>query len=565
MKRFPSKYWKIGATVIFGLVVYCFWRYRYPFALTYQEQFQLFLFDNDYFIERIGEPGGLARYIGEFLTQFYNSPTLGAAILAVALMLMQRLTWRLMRCEWHYFTSFLPSILLWYAMGDENILLTYTVALLIALMVCWVSAKAFLSWGYERKMLLRRLYVMLVLIPLLYWLIGPMVLMPTIVLMPASSVYALAVMAVSAHNLPFPMMRVMTGISYYRSPEIIIALLVIIPVVTIVVINFVRLLPKERRTVILAEAFVVAVGIVSIFMGCGFDQKKYELMEYDQLVRVKDWDGIIAKAEQQTPDLPMSVCATNLALAMTNQLGEHAFDFYQHGNEGLLPTFERNYATTLLKGEVYFFLGLVNTSQRLAFEAMEAIPNYNKSGRAVKRLAETNLINGQYEVARKYLRMLEKTVFYRPWAQQALAILGNEEQIEAHPLYGTLRQYRLEDDFLFSEDELDKVCGQLFWHNHKNQMAAQYLLMAPLLDKDVPRFMQYAQYVQSEKQYNPRHCQEAIAFAFMQKGQQPPQGVVSQLILQQMSDFTRIWSANSSSPELGRYRNTVWYYLMIGK
>ena len=87
MKRFPSKYWKIGATVIFGLVVYCFWRYRYPFALTYQEQFQLFLFDNDYFIERIGEPGGLARYIGEFLTQFYNSPTLGAAILAVALML----------------------------------------------------------------------------------------------------------------------------------------------------------------------------------------------------------------------------------------------------------------------------------------------------------------------------------------------------------------------------------------------------------------------------------------------------------------------------------------------
>jgi hypothetical protein len=565
MKRFPSKYWKIGATVIFGLVVYCFWRYRYPFALTYQEQFQLFLFDNDYFIERIGEPGGLARYIGEFLTQFYNSPTLGAAILAVALMLMQRLTWRLMRCEGHYFTSFLPSILLWYAMGDENILLTYTVALLIALMVCWVSAKAFLSWGYERKMLLRRLYVMLVLIPLLYWLIGPMVLMPTIVLMPASSVYALAVMAVSAHNLPFPMMRVMTGISYYRSPEIIIALLVIIPVVTIVVINFVRLLPKERRTVILAEAFVVAVGIVSIFMGCGFDQKKYELMEYDQLVRVKDWDGIIAKAEQQTPDLPMSVCATNLALAMTNQLGEHAFDFYQHGNEGLLPTFERNYATTLLKGEVYFFLGLVNTSQRLAFEAMEAIPNYNKSGRAVKRLAETNLINGQYEVARKYLRMLEKTVFYRPWAQRALAILGNEEQIEAHPLYGTLRQYRLEDDFLFSEDELDKVCGQLFWHNHKNQMAAQYLLMAPLLDKDVPRFMQYAQYVQSEKQYNPRHCQEAIAFAFMQKGQQPPQGVVSQLILQQMSDFTRIWSANSSSPELGRYRNTVWYYLMIGK
>mgnify|MGYP000750805498 CR=1 FL=1 len=35
------------------------------------------------------------------------------------------------------------------------------------------------------------------------------------------------------------------------------------------------------------------------------------------------------------------------------------------------------------------------------FEAMEAIPDYKKSGRAYMRLAETNLINGQYAVAAK--------------------------------------------------------------------------------------------------------------------------------------------------------------------
>jgi hypothetical protein len=111
----------------------------------------------------------------------------------------------------------------------------------------------------------------------------------------------------------------------------------------------------------------------------GFDAKKYELIEYDYLVRIQNWNGIIAKAEKKMPDLPMSVCATNLALAMTNQLGDRAFDFYQHGSEGLLPKFERNFATTQLTGEVYFWLGLVNTAQRFAFEAMEAIPNYNKS------------------------------------------------------------------------------------------------------------------------------------------------------------------------------------------
>ena len=129
----------------------------------------------------------------------------------------------------------------------------------------------------------------------------------------------------------------------------------------------------------------------------------------------------------------------------------------------------------------------------------------------MKRLAETNLINGEYDVARKYLQMLDKTIFYRPWAQQVLAMLDDETQIDAHPVYGTLWQFRLEDDFLFSEDELDKICGQLFMHNQKNQMATQYLVMAPLLDGDAQRFINYVTYVQSKVNYNPRYVREAIA------------------------------------------------------
>ena len=250
---------------------------------------------------------------------------------------------------------------------------------------------------------------------------------------------------------------------------------------------------------------------------------------------------------------------------MTNQLGDRAFDFYQHGSEGLLPKFERNFATTQLTGEVYFWLGLVNTAQRFAFEAMEAIPNYNKSARVVKRLAETNLINGQYKVAEKYLRMLEKTIFYRPWAQRTIAMLGNEKAIDAHPLYGTLRQYRLQEDFLFSDRELDKICGRLFLHNTQNQMAAQYLLMMPLMDRDIPLFMQYVQVVQTRQPYNPRAVQEGIAFAFMQQRQQPPKGVVSQYVLQQMNEFGQAYGNNKSAAGLNRFRNTVWYYLTVGE
>ena len=448
--------------------------------------------------------------------------------------------------------------MLWYAMGDESVLLSYAVALVIALavMIGWTKLAPQNKVG--------KVVSVVVMIPILYWLIGPLVLMVAIWMMPLSVIYALALILLSAHYLPFPMMRVMLGISYYRFPVTLPYVLMAIPVVVLLLGWLAKRLPEPKTWVQYAEALLLAVLVV-VSQQLGFDAKKYELMEYDYLVRIGDWNSIIAKAEAQTPDLPMSVSATNLALAMTNQLGDKAYNFYQRGSEGLLPMFERNFATTQLTGEIYYNLGLVNTAQRLAFEAMEAIPNYNKSARVVKRLAETNMINGEYKVAEKYLRMLEKTVFYRPWAQRMIQMLGNEKAINEHPLYGTLRQYRLQDDFLFSDRELDKICGLLFMHNNNNMVAAQYLLMMPLMDKDIARFMQYAPVVQSRVQYNPRHIQEGIALAFMQKRQLPPQGMVSQFMLQQMNEFARIYSTNQQAPELAKFKNTLWYYLMVGK
>ena len=565
MKKFLSKHTPLLLTLVFGLVVFLFWRILYPFALTYQEQLQLFLFDGDYFCGRMAEPGGFARYVAEFLMQFYNSVTIGALIIAVLYMLVQRLTWRLMGSDSYYVWSFIPVIMLWYAMGDESVMLTYVVALLMAL-------SAALAWRLVQLVRLGklvRLALVLVTIPLLYWLIGPMVLLVAVLMMPwavavPALVYALALILLSAHYLPFPMLRVVLGISYYRIPETMPYMLMAIPVVIWIMALFIKKLPQPKPWVACVQVLVVAV-LVLVPKAFGFDARKYDLIEYDYLVRIGDWKGVIAKAEKRMPDLPMSVSATNLALGMTNQLGDRAFNFYQRGSEGLLPKFERNFATSQLTGEIYFNLGLVNTAQRFAFESMEAIPNYNKSARVVKRLAETNLINGQYEVARKYLQMLEKTIFYRPWAQRTMAMLGDEKAIDAHPLYGKLRQYRLQEDFLFSDRELDKICGLLFMHNQQNQMAVQYLLMMPLLDRDIPRFMSYVKVVQNRIGYNPQHCQEGIAFAFMQQRQQPPKGAVSPFVLQQMNDFAQTYSNDKSAAGLNRFRNTAWYYLTVGK
>jgi hypothetical protein len=573
MSQLKNKLWPWLLSLLFGMAVFLFWWQRYPFALSYHEQFQLFLFDSDYLATRLAEPGGIARYLSEFLVQFYNNVVFGAVIIALLLVLMQRLVWRLMDQQnktW-YPLSFLPSLVTWYMMGDQSLLLAFPLALIMVLSVM-ACVK---SLGMKRLSVVA--LCLLILVPLVYWVCGPVVLMLAVylplsgqkpilrdaLLSVAAVVYGVLCILLSSLIVPYTVSQLFCGLGYYRFFESFMLLMILLQLLLVALPLCGRFLPeikvgKAHYTLLGVEVVALTVLMLAV-VPTNYDAKTYELIEYDYLVRTQQWDAVIKKAEQQTPDLPMSVCATNLALAMKGELTTRAFDFYQRGGQGLLPPFERNYTTTLVTGEAYFQLGLVNTAQRFAFEAMEAIPNYNKSVRCVRRLAETNLINGNYEVARKYLKMLEKTMFYGKWAQRTEALLGQEQQINNHPLYGQMRKKRIKEDFLFSDRELDKICGQLLMADKDNTLALQYLLMFPVLDRDLNRFMNYMMFVsQTHPGYSPRICQEMVTFAYASRKQQPPQGVVPEAMLQQFNQFMQAYQQGATE----MFRHSTWYYLM---
>ncbi|MBQ7420236.1 MAG: hypothetical protein IJV17_05810 [Prevotella sp.] len=576
-----SKYGKIGASLLFGIAVFLFWRLAYPVMLSYQEQYQLFLMDGDYLCRLLSVPDGFARCVGEFLTQLYINQTLGALVLAVIFVLIQRLTWHLMKtvnkkADNHYALSFLPALLLGLILGDESVLLTYPIALILALIA---------MWGYETEGKNLRVYLIITEIPLLYWLAGPVVLLfatwvllrqlqtnesrwKGIIIGVFSILYALTCILVSSWIVPYPLYQLFRGVDYYRFVGIYywaLAFLMFVCMILPIVMAWVPATEKSGKNTIIGigETVILLAGFL-LLRPSFYDARKYEVMEYDYLVRCQNWDAIIAKADRKTPDLPMTVCATNLALGMKGQLGERLFDYFQNGVQGLLPHFERNFSATMLTGEAYWQLGLVNTAQRFAFEMMEAIPNYSKSCRAVKRLAETNLVNGEYAVARKYLQLLEKTLSYRQWAQRTLPLLGDEKAINEHPVYGWMRQLRLQEDILFNGQELDKVFGQLMMQNKGNGLALQYLLAAPLLERDINKFMKYMSYVDGlHLGYRPRSCQEAIIFAYAQRNQYPPRGYVDEMVMRNFGDFSQSFAQSRGDvSQLGRFRNTAWYYLV---
>ena len=565
-------------TAVFFAAVFVFWAFAYPQALSYQEQFQLFLCDGEFFCQHLAVPAGLARYIAEFIVQFYNNVIFGALLIALVYVVIQLLCWRLIRrrnfmnmtIDGWYPISFLPSIVLWYLMGDQNVMLTYAVALVIVLLAMVFTPE-------DKK---RRLWYSVVMIPVLYWTAGPAVFMfvayiailmiladrslAAAGIVAALVIFSLLLVVGSSYIVPYPLGRLFQGVGYYRFPEVV--PLVMWGLMFVIVALPYCIPPVGGHVAYTMFSLSVCTFLTAYWLvPAGFDDRTYELMDYDYLVRTGHWDDIIKKAEADKPDLPMSVAATNLALAMKDELGEKAFSFYQRGHKGLLPPFERNFSSLLVTAEAYFQLGLVNTAQRFSFEAMECLPDYNKSGRIIKRLAETNLISGDYAVARKYLMILQKTVFYSKWADRTMKLLGDEQAINRHPLYGKIRRQMPSDDVLFSEGEVDKILGQLFMKDKSNRMAMQYMLLWPLLDKDVDTFMRYLYVVQQHTAYNSTICQEASAFAYSQIKQTPPQGAVSPMVMQRFSAFAQAYSSGGAdSPALESFRNTTWYYLIKG-
>ena len=449
---------------LFGVAVLLFFALAYPHHLHYQEQFQLFLFDSSYVWDIVRHLGGFADLLGRFCTQFFLYAWVGAAIIALLLSAIQLLTLRLLTSHLFYGLTFIPSFLLWLYLLNENALLSGVWAVLLSLLVACVIVK----WanGWTRRILL------IVAIPVLYYLVGPVC-------------------------LPIPIDSLWLGVHYYRYPTIF-PWLLWGAALSIWVIFGLYLLIRRRQVhsphlspLTSYLSFAIVAIIMGSFVWKNVNIKAEKVMQYDFMARHQQWNRILQTISAEKPNNQIGVTVQNLALAMRGMLLEQMANFNQNGIVGLLPDVKEDAASPLPTAEAFYQLGMINVAQRTVFEAQEAILDFQKSGRCYQRLAQTNLINGQYEVARKYLSALQKTLFYRDWANETLPLLGNEEAIARHPEYGRLRQWAYKDDFYFSDHVTPEMLESLYFGNTDNRMAYQYLLAYYVLTGDRERYNQF--------------------------------------------------------------------------
>ncbi|MBR4730689.1 MAG: hypothetical protein IK075_10585 [Prevotella sp.] len=471
------KYLRGLCTLIFGVAVLLFFGLAYPHHLHYQEQYQLFLFDSTYVWDIVRLPGGIADLLGRFCTQFFLFAWVGALIIALLLSAVQLLTlrllngqwsmvngqwsmvnsqWSMVNGQWFYGLTFVPSFLLWLFLLDENALMSGVWAVLLTqLAFCGLLR---LPDGWLRRILIFVAFF------ILFWI-------------------------------------AFGGSHYYRIPNTFPTLFyaawfsaMIIPLVMWLVVRGKKSENAQQQNNSLSShlipltSYLLVVIVMGAFVWKNANFKAERVMQYDFMACHQQWNRILETVNAERPNNQIGVTVQNLALAMHGMLVDHLFDYNQNGILGLLPDVQSDATSPMPTAEAFYQLGMITVAQRTVFEAQEAILDFQKSGRCYKRLAQTNLINGQYEVARKYLTALQKTLFYRDWANETLPLLGDEQAIARHPEYGRLRRYAYREEFYFSDHVTPEMLESLYYGNTDNRLAYQYLLAYYLLTGDRERF-----------------------------------------------------------------------------
>ena len=275
MKKGMGKFYNIGMLVLVGIGVFLFWYIGYPHALSYQEQYQLFLWTGDYFWERVSLPGGFADWFGEFIVQFYYVEWLGALLLALLFVALQSLTARLLPEKW-LLLSLMPVALVLWLMGDINVLLSFPVAIVLALSLTCIRLPKRFSW------------IDILILPIAYWLIGPVVWIYIVVrvlqlgwkhLWSAGWLLAVQLMVYIWLLPQWPLQQVMMGLSYYRIP-------------------------------------------LQYPQWSGYNKDMYELIRQDYLVRNERWDEIVKRAGKYQVKTPFWSNCVNLALSQKRLLAD---------------------------------------------------------------------------------------------------------------------------------------------------------------------------------------------------------------------------------------------------
>jgi hypothetical protein len=187
----------------------------------------------------------------------------------------------------------------------------------------------------------------------------------------------------------------------------------------------------------------------------------------------------------------------------------------------------------------------------------------------IKMLIKTELINGNYRIAERYINILKKTLYYKNWAKSYEKMLYDPESINSDPELGEkIRMLPKQDFFILTDDA--KNIELLLKTNPENKRAFEYKLARLMLEKDLLKVISEVKEMKKIGYVKfPRHIEEAIvAFSELAR-KKPDTGGLSVSIdtERRFAEYKRVFNSCRGKKTLidktmkKAEKNTYWYYL----
>lgn len=316
---------------------------------------------------------------------------------------------------------------------------------------------------------------------------------------------------------------------------------------------------------------VLALLLGYWLFGCGNWSSKWyntpnlgreRLLALDSEMYFGRWEKVRKLLAEEEYRSPFATYYYNLLNAQQRQLSDKLMDYYQPAVQGLfLPVAPGStYLTIYAANEVWFALGDMTMAEHATILGM-IFSSRHTGARAVKRLAEINLINGDEAAAMKYLRLLQKTMCYRDWAERRMP---GRQTPDIRQWLERKQQQLPTTDTLRSAADVQLSLRHLLRGNPGNEMACDYLLCFDLLNKDIGAFARDYQEFAANRIPSRLYAEGLLIYLAgnkspldeVRKWNIPPQ------VLDEFGDYTRLYEANggNGAPLQAKYGKTYWFY-----
>lgn len=241
----------------------------------------------------------------------------------------------------------------------------------------------------------------------------------------------------------------------------------------------------------------------------------------------------------------------NLALAKQGRLADSLMHHYAPFERALFLPVDENgsYHIFQAASEAWWAVGDLTMAEHAAMLGMIFSPRHTGT-RALRRLAEINIAQGDSAAAAKYLRILSKCPQHRKWADMQTKRLPG---LQLHDGQDTLRlsmQYQMSLRNVLDNDP-------------HNILAHEYLLCLDLLLKDLVSFRQDIE----QYGYTTSRLYEEAVLILMVNDEGLREDWHDRVMPSTYNDFVRFTqlSGQGNRQAVAEFKHTYWYYFMYAQ